>query len=73
MCCGFLYVGFSFIIDYFLFNVGDKDRDYIIIDIVIFRIMYLFLCLCFLGSMIISGILFIYYFYDDFHFLCVCM
>lgn len=43
----------------FMFVFGDKDRDYIIIDIP--------LCVCFLGSMIISGILFIYYFYDDFY------
>lgn len=42
-----------------MFVFGDKDRDYIIIDIP--------LCVCFLGSMIISGILFIYYFYDDFY------
>lgn len=46
---------------YFMFVFGDKDRDYIIIDIP--------LCVCFLGSMIISGILFIYYFYDDFLFI----
>ena len=61
-----LYIGFSFIIDsmlffIFMFVFGDKDRDYIIIDIP--------LCVCFLGSMIISGILFIYYFYDDFLFI----
>lgn len=45
---------------HFMFVVfGDKDRDYIFIDFP--------LCVCFLGSMIISGILFIYYFYDDFY------
>lgn len=52
---------------HFMFVVfGDKDRDYIFIDFplcVIFRGF----CVCFLGSMIISGILFIYYFYDDFY------
>lgn len=63
---------------YFMFVFGDKDRDYIIIDlcdIVIFRILcYPFLfCLLVWGSMIISrillwDILFIYYFYDDFYF-----
>ena len=44
---------------YFMFVFGDRDKDYIIIDIP--------LCVCFLGSMIISGILFIYYVYDDFY------
>lgn len=39
-----------------------KDNDpYVVIGI------YFHFCLLFLGSMIISGILFIYYFYDDFY------
>lgn len=49
-----LYIGFfllSLILCYFMFVFGDKDRDYIIIDIVIFRILcYPFLfCLFFFG------------------------
>ena len=42
----------------FMFVFGDKDRDYIIIDIP--------LCVCFLGSMIISRIFILSY--DDFYF-----
>lgn len=40
-----------------------KDND----PYVVIGISFFILCLLFLGSMIISGILFIYYFYDDFY------
>lgn len=39
----------------------------IILSLTSLYVLSLGFCVCFLGSMIISGILFIYYFYDDFY------
>lgn len=63
-----LYIGFSFIIVimgiYVFLCLFLVIRIGIILSL---TSLSLGLCVCFLGSMIISGILFIYYFYDDFY------
>lgn len=45
----------------------------IILSLTSLYVLSLGICVCFLGSMIISGILFIYYFYDDFYFVCLSL
>lgn len=77
ICCFFvcrLYIGFSFIIGYFLFLcLFLVIRIGIILSLTSLYVLSLGFCVCFLGSMIISGILFIYYFYDDYHWLMIIL
>lgn len=68
-CCFFvcgLYIGFSFIIDISLYIIFVVLVIISEIGIIILSLIFPFIWCVVLGSMIISGILFIYYFYDDF-------
>lgn len=76
MCCFFvcrLYIGFFFyhwfyVIFYLMFVFGDKDRDYIIIDMISLYVLSLGLCLFFGIYDNIKDIS-----YDDFLFCLCCM